>query len=97
MRCDELRAYYQFESFEYDKLSEILAWQSDYFKKIVTTERFYSSYFRVVYYGAAFNDELRDKEFIYRGVKLENVMDFTNRRMTLTLSSHTLPPPLLGI
>ncbi len=79
LRCDELRQYYQFESYEYDKLSEILAWQADYFKKIAHAERFYSSYFRVVYYGAKLDEDLKDKEFIYRGVKLENVMDFTNR------------------
>ena len=69
--------------------------QAVFFEKISTQERFYSNYFRVVYHGENFDAAIRcvgacaaggavhgvcsDQEFIYRGVRLEPVMYFTNR------------------
>jgi dedicator of cytokinesis protein 3 len=78
-RCEELRHYYQHQIYDYDKLAAILTEEAEYFKKVIHTERFYMNYFRVCYHGEGFDEELREKEFVYRGVKLEPVMDFTNR------------------
>lgn len=77
-RCEELRAYYEHQAFDYVKLASILTEQSGYYKKVLESERFYASYFRVVFHGQ-FDEELKEKEFVYRGSKLEPVMDFTNR------------------
>jgi hypothetical protein len=83
---EELRNYYQFASFEYLKLSALLTDQSECFRNILTQERFYSNYFRVCYFGSGFDEELtgalaaqakgqgEQREFVYRGVKLEPVM-----------------------
>jgi len=83
---EELRLYYQFDVFDFTKLAALLQEQADCFRAIVSTERFYSNYFRVVYFGSGFDEELTGadspagtREFVYRGVKLEPVMDFTNR------------------
>ena len=56
--AEELRAYYQFDAYDYPKLASLLTEQSENFRQIVSVERFYSNYFRVVYYGAGFEDEL---------------------------------------
>jgi len=77
--CEELRVYCQQEIYDYEKLSQILLQEAQLYKKIVASERFYSNYFRVVYHGDGFDEEIREKEFVYRGVRLEPVMDFTNR------------------
>jgi len=85
--CEELRAYYQYDRFDYPKLSNLLQAQSECFRNIVGQERFYPNYFRVVFYGSGFDEELtgastgKEREFVYRGVKLEPVMDFTNERI----------------
>jgi len=49
------------------------------YRKIIQGERFYANYFRVVYHGSGFSEDIREKEFVYRGVKLEPVMDFVGR------------------
>jgi hypothetical protein len=52
--------------------------ESSFFKKITTTERFYS-YFKVGFYGKAFDSTLSGKEFIHRGYEMERISDFTSR------------------
>eukprot|EP00462_Mataza_sp_D1_P022450 CAMPEP_0175145732 /NCGR_PEP_ID=MMETSP0087-20121206/14951_1 /TAXON_ID=136419 /ORGANISM="Unknown Unknown, Strain D1" /LENGTH=1762 /DNA_ID=CAMNT_0016430545 /DNA_START=76 /DNA_END=5364 /DNA_ORIENTATION=+ len=76
---NELLQYYQFQTYDYANVTRVLTDQASYFKSISTTDRFYPVYFRIVYYGDGFDDEIRDKEFVYRGDKLESIMDFTNR------------------
>jgi len=77
--CEELRAYYQHQIYDYEKLSQILLQESQFYMKIIEAERFYSNYFRVVYHGEGFDEEIREKELVYRGVRLEPVMDFVAR------------------
>jgi hypothetical protein len=76
--CEQLRIYYQTLSFDYGKVSSVMSEMSKYFGIIATLEQFYPSYFRVVYHGN-FEEEIKGKEFVYRGSPLEPVMDFTNR------------------
>jgi len=76
--CEQLRQYYA-EMYDYDQLASTLRDEATYFERILHSDRFYYSYFRVVYYGPGFDEEIRGKEFIYRGNKLEAVMDFTSR------------------
>jgi len=75
---NELVWYYQCYLYDYNKLSSLLQDQALYFKHIAATERWFPNYFRVVYHGDGFPEDLRGKEFVCRGVKLEPVMDFVN-------------------
>eukprot|EP00474_Spongospora_subterranea_P000803 CRZ01261.1 hypothetical protein [Spongospora subterranea] len=73
--CEDLRQHYQHSSFDYLKLSDVLERQALLFRKIITEPRFFPSYFRVVYYSKS-NPPL---EYVFRGMKLESIMDFTER------------------
>jgi hypothetical protein len=75
---EELREYYQNYNYDYHKLATLLINQAECYRSVVQGERFYSNYFRVCFYGE-FEPSIKDKEFVYRGVKLEPIMDFTNR------------------
>eukprot|EP00742_Colponemidia_sp_Colp-10_P004488 GILJ01004791.1.p1 GENE.GILJ01004791.1~~GILJ01004791.1.p1 ORF type:complete len:1775 (+),score=309.30 GILJ01004791.1:791-5326(+) len=80
--CELLRNRYETELYDYPRLSLMLREQASYFDSIISQERFFASHFRVAYYGKGFDAEYRDKEFVYRGCELENVMDFTARIRT---------------
>jgi len=60
-------------------MAQTLIQEAQLYRRIMEEERFYAHYFRVVYHGEGFDEEIREKEFVYRGVRLEPVMDFTNR------------------
>jgi hypothetical protein len=53
--------------------------EASLFRKINTTERFFSAYFRVGFYGKGFGPSLANRAFIYRGYELERIADFTAR------------------
>ena len=78
---DLLRHYYQHLVYDFSSLAELLRTQAKHFSKTIDAKRFYSSYFRVVFLGAFEDQALTDNggEFIYKGRKLENIMEFTNR------------------
>ncbi len=67
------------------------------FRKITSTERFFSTYFRVGYYGKGFDSSIAGKEYVYRGFELERISDFNARVMTkfpnAQLLPYTEPPP----
>ena len=83
-RCKELAEHYEQESYEYDKLSKILAKQAQFFENIIkAVVRPEPTYFRVGYYGRGFPTFLRNKLFIQRGDEFEKLSDFTMRMRTL--------------
>jgi hypothetical protein len=58
---------------DYLKLVKILEEQAKFYNRIVTEERFFSTMFRVSYYGLGFeNKTLINKTFVYRGSPLES-------------------------
>eukprot|EP01132_Coremiostelium_polycephalum_P009687 gene9687-11888_t len=70
----------QFElSFNFKALSEIIFQEVEFYEKILGTERFFSEYFRVGYYGKKFPVTIQGKEFLYKGFELERLSDFTGR------------------
>ncbi|CEP00437.1 hypothetical protein PBRA_001491 [Plasmodiophora brassicae] len=73
--CEQLRVHYEVNLFDYDKLAGILERQAALFRKIISQTRYFPSYFRVVFYS----NRTDRQEFVYRGIKLESVMDFTQR------------------
>ena len=76
---DELRALYQRSLFDYERLVTVLKKQAQLFGSVVGKERFYPSHFRVGFYGRGFDSEIANQEFIYRGNRLEAVLEFSIR------------------
>lgn len=72
-----LQEYYEKVIFKYDKVASILRRSATLFEKVVHTERFYSVYFRVCFYGKEFENGPR--EVVFKGNKLEKNIDFTTR------------------
>lgn len=58
----------------------LLAFQeAGLYEKLAHTPRFFSSYFLVQLFGPVFPDDIRGKQFVYRGAKVERVTDFERR------------------
>ncbi|KAG2364374.1 hypothetical protein BDR07DRAFT_1401549 [Suillus spraguei] len=76
--CKELAKQHAEVTFNYARLAEIMRHQAALFEHIITDQRYYSDYFRVVFYGD-FPDALRNKQFIYRGYEWEKFGTFCER------------------
>jgi hypothetical protein len=76
---NELRVVIERDLYDFSLLSELSVLQGSFYKNIVNTERFFCEYFRVGYYGRGFPVTLRNKEFIFRGLELERLADFSQR------------------
>ncbi|KAG2121394.1 hypothetical protein BD769DRAFT_1479223 [Suillus cothurnatus] len=76
--CKELAKQHAEVTFNYARLAELLRHQAALFEHIITDQRYYSDYFRVVFYGD-FPDALRNKQFIYRGYEWEKFGTFCER------------------
>ncbi|EGC34574.1 hypothetical protein DICPUDRAFT_34798, partial [Dictyostelium purpureum] len=74
----DLKQHYE-ETFNYKGLSEACLQEAEFYEKILNTERFFSEYFRVGYYGKKFPVSIQGKEFLYKGFELERLPDFTQR------------------
>ena len=97
---EELRRHYE-AAYEYDKIADLLKLQAQYYSKILHSDRYYCTYYRVVFYGKGFPEN--EKEYIYRGEKMEPVMDFTNRikkkfpNAKIFMSSDAPPAEMLAV
>ncbi|KZT43476.1 hypothetical protein SISSUDRAFT_1039891 [Sistotremastrum suecicum HHB10207 ss-3] len=78
--CKELILQHSQVTFNYGRLSELLAHQATLVKHIVSDQRYYSDYFRVAFYGN-FPVALRDMQFIYRGYEWEKFGAFCERML----------------
>lgn len=75
--CRELADIYQFKTFEYTKLAEILQRMSTYFSNITDMNvRNNPEYFRVTFYGIGFSKCIRNSTVVYRGKPYEKLGDF---------------------
>ncbi|KAI7952095.1 hypothetical protein MJO28_007779 [Puccinia striiformis f. sp. tritici] len=77
--CKELQQQYEHVTFDYERLSEVLAHQSSLFLKIVKTDRYFSEYFRVAFYGQGFPPSVQNRQFVYRGYEWEKYAAFCDR------------------
>lgn len=77
--CKELQEQYERISFDYERLSEVLAHQSSLYLKIVKTDRYFSEYFRVAFYGQGFPPSVQNRQFVYRGYEWEKFAAFCDR------------------
>jgi len=73
---EELRNHYQYNLLNYSKLTETHKRLGDLCERIMTIERYPPSVFRVGYYGN-FPEDIKNKDFVYRGASLESIMDFS--------------------
>lgn len=87
-----LQRQFSVVTFEYPKLSKLLTQCAAWYDQIMNVERFYPSVFRVGYYGRNYPPEIRNKEFVYRGAALEQIIDFTSR-IKMKFPKHEMLPP----
>ncbi|EPQ57371.1 hypothetical protein GLOTRDRAFT_137711 [Gloeophyllum trabeum ATCC 11539] len=76
--CKELAFQHEEVTFNYARLAEILRHRATLLEHIITDQRYYPDYFRVVFYGN-FPDAIRGKRFIYRGYEWEKFGAFCER------------------
>ncbi|GAB5361492.1 hypothetical protein AAMO2058_000717900 [Amorphochlora amoebiformis] len=76
--CEKLEKYYRHDVCDYHRLADVLKQEAQLFSKIVDSPRFFSSYYRVLFKGD-FADEDDGSEYVYRGGRMEKVMNFSQR------------------
>lgn len=94
--CKELLQYFQTETINYLEVSGMHTRMAKYYMDIAARERYFSSYFRCGFYGN-FEDEIRNKDFIFRGEVLESIIDFTDRIRARYPGSSMLQPKKNGL
>lgn len=67
------------ESFDFQRVAEVLHLEATYFESIVNIHRPSREYFRVGHYGKGFLPSLRNKVFVYRGQEYEKLGAFSER------------------
>ncbi|KAK2467786.1 hypothetical protein APHAL10511_000081 [Amanita phalloides] len=79
--CRELAYQHAEVTFNYGRLSEILRHEATLLEHIITEQRYYPDYYRVVFYGN-FPAAIRDKKFVYRGYEWEKYGAFCERMLS---------------
>lgn len=75
--CRELINYYEFKTYDYERLAQQMDKMSSYFRSISDiSSRSSREYFRVTFYGGGFPRCLKDMTVIYRGQPYEKLGDF---------------------
>ncbi|KAK4298449.1 hypothetical protein Pmani_029209 [Petrolisthes manimaculis] len=79
--CKELVEQYEVVMMDYNKLADLLARMSNFYRSIMNPQnlRPEPEYFRVAYFGRGFPAFLQNKVFVYRGNGFERLADFTSR------------------
>ena len=68
--------------FDYNKASQVLKTMAHTLETINNEDRLFPQFYRLLFFGTGFPDELCGKEFIYRsgtGTNVESVIEFTTR------------------
>ena len=89
--CDKLKSYYE-RTFAYDQVASVLREQASYFEMVTEKKRFYPTHFRVSFIGFAYDTDISNKVFVYRGRPLESIMDFCTRIRQKFSETKTVPP-----
>lgn len=81
--CRELLNYYEFTTYEYDKLVRMHRKMSDFYSNIIELgSRSNPEYFRVTFFGNGFPESLRSETLVYRGQPFEKLSDFQANMLT---------------
>lgn len=76
---EKLREYYE-ATYQYHSQSDNLQFQASLYKRIMTEERFFPSYYRVIFHGKGFSKlNASSRQFIYKGNKWEQIGTFCER------------------
>jgi hypothetical protein len=104
IECAEVLAHeYAHTIFDYEKISKIHLVISDLTMQLMSVERFFSAYYRVVFIGNGWcsvdscTSLLRGKQFVYRGMQWEKLGEFTERLLAMyprakVMTSSQWPP-----
>ncbi|CAG8552369.1 31262_t:CDS:2 [Gigaspora margarita] len=79
--CKELAHQFEFTTYDFQRLSNILKQQAVLHENIIKKERYFSEYFRVGFYGRGFPASLQNRQFIYRGYEWEKIGAFCERML----------------
>ena len=77
--CKELQHEYETRTFDYARLSELLALQGSLYASIAKGERQFGDYFRVAFFGAGWPVSVSGKQFVYRAAPLEKLGQFREK------------------
>ncbi|CAG8456993.1 uncharacterized protein OCT59_018840 [Rhizophagus irregularis] len=77
--CKELAHHFEYTTYDYQRLSNILKQQAVLHENVIKKERYFSEYFRVGFYGRGFPASLQNRQFIYRGYEWEKIGAFCER------------------
>ncbi|CAG8657138.1 13718_t:CDS:2, partial [Acaulospora morrowiae] len=77
--CKELARHFEYTTFDYQRLSNILKQQAVLHENVIKKERYFSEYFRVGFFGRGFPASLQNRQFIYRGYEWEKIGAFCER------------------
>jgi hypothetical protein len=89
--CEELRKFYE-RHFHFVEVATTLREQAGYFEMIYEKQRFFPTHFRVAFLGKAYEEDNRNKIFVYRGGPLESIMEFSSRMREKFPSAKMVPP-----
>ncbi|CAG8553818.1 6358_t:CDS:2 [Funneliformis caledonium] len=79
--CKELARHFEYTTYDYQRLSNILKQQAVLHENVIKKERYFSEYFRVGFYGRGFPASLQNRQFIYRGYEWEKIGAFCERML----------------
>ena len=74
---NEMSPFYQ-SIYAYEKLSYLSKMLSELYSKLSTQERFFSTFFKVGYYGKKYPENYRNQEYIFKGKQFERLQEFTD-------------------
>ncbi|XP_065199391.1 dedicator of cytokinesis protein 2-like [Sycon ciliatum] len=77
--CEMYSRFLKQNSYDFQRVSEVLRTEASYFESIVSIHRPSREYFRVGYYGRGFWPFLRNKVYVYRGREYEKLGAFSER------------------
>ncbi|GEM10501.1 dedicatorof cytokinesis 3/4/5 [Rhodotorula toruloides] len=86
----ELEKQYEGKMFDYLKLTDVLRIKADLFAQIAKSERQFSSYYRVAYYGSQWPTSVTGKQFVHRGSETETLGSFIDRMLNKHPSAQLL-------
>ena len=86
----ELASQYELIHYDFAKLARTQRAMATIYETIARGEWQPPRYFRVIYHGLGFQENLRDRQFIYEGLPLERQSAFTDRMRQLHPSAQIL-------
>jgi hypothetical protein len=78
--------------YKYEEVSVQLRQEANFYTKINQEDRYYPNHFCVGFFGQKFPVEYRNHQYVYRGERLESMIDFMDRIRQKFPGCKTVPP-----